>query len=260
MTQDKTKRSLDLNCDMGESYGSWSVGNDAALLDHVTSANIACGFHAGDPGVMRQTVALAIENGVALGAHPGFPDLAGFGRRPMRLSPREVEDLVVYQIGALTAVAAAQGATLQHVKPHGALYNMAAADSLLADAIARAVAGVDRRLVLVGLAGSEIIHAGRRAGLSTASEVFADRGYASDGSLLPRGTDGALIEDPDRAAARAVDMVCGHTVTTSDGHRIDLEPDTICIHGDTPQAPDVARAIRGALEHHGVVVKAIAAV
>ena len=208
---------------------------------------------------MRQTVALAVQNGVAVGAHPGFPDLAGFGRRQMRLSPREVEDLVVYQIGALAAVAAVQGAMLQHVKPHGALYNMAAAEPSLADAIARAVAAVDKRLVLVGLAGSELIHAGRRAGLSTASEVFADRGYARDGSLLARGTEGAVIEEPDRAAARAVEMVCGKAVTTRDGHRISVEADTICIHGDTTHAADLARAIRGALEEHGVALKAITA-
>ena len=259
MFVDMSRFRVDLNADVGESFGVWVLGHDPAVIPLVTSVNVACGLHAGDPGVMRQTVALALRNGVQIGAHPGFPDLAGFGRRQMRLSPGEVEDLVVYQIGALAAIAAAQGARLQHVKPHGALYNMAAVEASLADAIARAVAAVDRRLVLIGLAGSELIDAGRRAGLTTASEVFADRGYANDGTLLPRGRDGALIEDPDRAAARAVEMVCRKTVTGTDGHRISIEPDTVCIHGDTPQAPEVARAIRGALEQHGVVLKALTA-
>jgi UPF0271 protein len=208
---------------------------------------------------MRQTLSLARRHQVAVGAHPGFDDLAGFGRRQMRLSPQEVEDLVVYQVGALAAMAGAQGASLQHVKPHGALYNMASVEPSLAAAIARAVASVDKRLVLVGLAGSALIEAGRHAGLSTASEVFADRGYANDGSLLSRGAEGSLIEDSSVVSARAVQMVCQGTVTTSDGQRLSVEPDTICIHGDTPRAPELARAIRQALEQNGVTLKAMGA-
>jgi UPF0271 protein len=248
---------VDLNADVGESFGSFTIGNDSSLMRHITSANIACGFHAGDPDVMRATVALAREHGVAVGAHPGFLDLQGFGRREIRASAREIEDLVAYQIGALAALAAVEGMRLQHVKPHGALFNMAARDGLVADAIARAVAAVDRSLILFGLSGSELIAAGTRAGLRTASEVFADRAYQADGSLLPRGNAGSLVHDPDVVVARATRMVCDGSVVASRGENVRLEVDTICVHGDTPGAAELAGRVRAALESAGVAVKAV---
>lgn len=248
---------VDLNADVGESFGAYTIGQDPFLLPHITSANVACGFHAGDPGVMRATVSLAKQHGVAIGAHPGFADLAGFGRRELHATPREVEDLVVYQIGALAAVAAAQGDRLQHVKPHGALFNMAARDRALADAIARAVASVDRSLVLFGLAGSELVAAGERTGLRTASEVFADRAYAPDGRLVSRRTPGAVIQDAALVVERVVRMASEHAVAAVDGSMVRLQVDTICVHGDTPGAADLAARIREGLSRAGVVVKAI---
>ena len=246
---------VDLNADAGESFGSYVLGQDASLIPLVTSVSVACGFHAGDPGVMRDTVRLAREHGVAVGAHPGFPDLMGFGRREMRLSAQEVEDLVVYQIGALAGVAAAQGVALQHVKPHGALYNMAASDPDLAAAVARAVAAVDATLLLVGLSGSALVDAGRRAGLRTASEVFADRSYEPDGTLTPRLRAGAVLHDEARVAARALSMVRDRSVAASDGSRVALQVDTICLHGDTRGAANLARRVRAALEEGGVLVQ-----
>jgi UPF0271 protein len=248
---------IDLNADVGESFGAYALGADAALMHAITSANIACGFHAGDPGVMRETVTLAREHGVAIGAHPAFPDLVGFGRREMRLSAREVEDVVVYQIGALAGVAAAQGVALQHVKPHGALYNMAARDASLADAIARAVSSVDRSLILFGLPGSELLEAGSRLGLRTACEAFADRAYERDGTLLPRRQPGAVIHDPDAVVARAVGMARDRTVTAVDGTRVPLQVDTICVHGDTPDAATLAVKVRHALNAAGIDVAPI---
>jgi UPF0271 protein len=248
---------VDLNSDVGESFGAYTIGTDPLLLPHVTSANVACGFHAGDPGVMRATVALAKQHGVAVGAHPGFQDLAGFGRREMQATPREVEDFVVYQIGALAAVAAVQGIRLQHVKPHGALFNMAVRDAGLADAIARATAAVDRALILFGLPGSELIRAGERAGLRTANEVFADRAYAPDGTLVSRRKTGAVIHDPDAVVARVVRMAAQRTVAAVDGSLVRLELDTVCVHGDTPGAADLAARIRRALEEAGVQVKSV---
>ena len=243
---------MDLNADVGESFGAYTLGEDAALMRVITSANVACGFHAGDPGVMRETVALARQHGVAVGAHPGFADLAGFGRREIRMEPREVEDLLVYQIGALAGVAAAQGVRLQHVKPHGALYNMAARDASLADAIARAVASIDRSLILFGLPGSQLVDAGRRAGLRTANEAFADRAYRADGSLVPRTRPGAVIHDVETVVARAVTMARERAVTSVDGTRVPVQVDTICVHGDTPDAATLAARIRAALEGAGV--------
>jgi UPF0271 protein len=249
-----TQPRVDLNADVGESFGAWALGQDRALFPHITSANVACGFHAGDPGVMRETVALAREHSVAVGAHPGFPDLQGFGRREMRLTPGEVEDLVVYQIGALAAVAGAQGLRLQHVKAHGALYNMAAANPALADAIARATAAVDRALVLFGLPGSELIHAGERAGLRTASEAFGDRAYRADGTLVPRSQPGAIISDEAAVVARVVAMVRDQAVVAQDGTRVPLRVDTICLHGDTPGAARLAARVNEALRGTGVDV------
>ncbi len=247
---------IDLNADVGESFGVWSLGQDPVLIPLVTSVNIACGFHAGDPGVMRETVALAVANHVAIGAHPGFADLAGFGRREMHIPAREVEDAVAYQIGALAGIAAAQGAVLRHVKPHGALYNMAARDPSLADAIARAVRAVDASLALFGLAGSALLEAGARAGLRTASEVFADRGYQADGRLTPRSTAGAVLDDPAAIAQRALRMVREGTVAAGDGTVVQVKADTICVHGDTPAAVDSARHIRRALADAGVTLTA----
>ncbi|MEZ5286128.1 MAG: 5-oxoprolinase subunit PxpA [Vicinamibacterales bacterium] len=243
---------MDLNSDVGESFGAWRLGQDEALMAVITSANIACGFHAGDPGVMRETVALARAHGVALGAHPGFPDLAGFGRREMRCTPREVEDAVVYQIGALAAVAAAQGLRLQHVKAHGALYNMACRDAELAAAIARATAAVDRSLVLFGLPGSALLAAGEQAGLCVAAEVFADRAYNPDGSLVSRARPGSVITDETEVVRRAVRMAADHEVEAVDGSRVALAGATMCVHGDTEGAAALAAAIRRALEGHGV--------
>jgi UPF0271 protein len=248
---------VDLNSDVGESFGAWALGQDPVLFPHITSANVACGFHAGDPGVMRATVALAREHGVAVGAHPGFPDLSGFGRRDMRLSPREVEDLVVYQIGALAGVAAAQGVRLQHVKAHGALYNMAVTEFALAEAIARATASVDRSLVLLGLPGSQLLTAGERAGLPTAAEAFADRAYRADGTLVPRTQPGAVIHDGDVVVQRVVAMVRDQAVVAEDGSRVPLRIDTICVHGDTPGAAQLAARIREALTEGGIEVRAL---
>jgi UPF0271 protein len=245
---------IDLNGDVGESFGAYTIGHDEALLRHVTSANVACGFHGGDPSVMRQTVRLAVENGVALGAHPGFPDLQGFGRREIKLSAQEVENLVAYQIGALAGMAATEEARLHHVKPHGALYNMAARDRVLADAVARAVVAVDATLVLYGLSGSCLVEAGEAAGLRTAAEVFADRAYNSDGSLVPRGQPGAVIDDPNALVTRAVRLVQEGVVTARGGESVVLRRDTICLHGDTPGAGDLAARLRSGLRASGIRV------
>lgn len=245
---------IDLNSDLGESFGSWPMGLDTALMESISSANIACGFHAGDPGAMRVTVALAKSKGVAVGAHPGFPDLVGFGRRELKASPQEVEDLVLYQLAALAGMAGAQGVRLQHVKAHGALYNMACRDRTLADAIARAVAAFDKSLFLFGLPKSELLKAGEHAGLRVAAEVFADRAYERDGSLASRNKPGSVIHDVTAVVDRAVAMVRDRRVVALDGSVIPLEADTICLHGDTPGAADLARAVRAGLEAAGVTV------
>ena len=250
---------IDLNSDLGESFGAWVMGQDAALMPVITSANVACGFHAGDPGVMRETVWLARAQGVAIGAHPGFPDLAGFGRRDLRCTPQEVEDMVVYQIGALAAVAAAQGTRLQHVKAHGALYNMACRDEALAAAIARATKAVDPGLILFGLPRSPLLQQGVRLGLRVAAEVFADRAYNADGSLVSRLQPGSVIHDEAAVVARAVLMATERAVTAADGSLLRLDADTICVHGDTPGAASLARAIRQALEAGGGQLAAIGA-
>ena len=246
---------VDLNCDLGESFGPYTLGDDRGVMGFITSANIACGAHGGDPGVMRTTVRLALEAGVALGAHPGFSDRAGFGRREISMPPEEVEDLVLVQIGALAAVARAEGGELRHVKAHGALYNMAARDRELAEAIARATASVDPGLVLFGLSGSALIDAGRAAGLRVASEVFADRAYTAGGGLASRAEPGAVIDDPARVLDRALGMVRDGAVTAVTGERIALTADTICVHGDTPGAAALAGRLRAGLEAAGVDVR-----
>ena len=245
---------IDLNSDVGESFGPYKKGDDEGLLPYVTSANVACGFHSGDPSVMRQTVGLAVSGGVALGAHPGFSDLIGFGRRELSVSVREIEDIVVYQIGALAGVALAQDTQLQHVKPHGALYNMAARDREVADAVARAILAVDGSLILFGLSGSCLLDAGEAAGLRTAAEVFADRAYLSDGSLVPRDQPDAVIFDPIAVRERALRLVEDGSVITQGGDVIEVRRDTICIHGDTPRAGELAAGVRNSLENAGIRV------
>ena len=249
---------IDLNSDLGESFGPWPMGQDAALMESITSANVACGFHAGDPGAMRATIALAREKGVAIGAHPGFQDLVGFGRREMKATPQEVEDLVLYQVAALAGMAAAQGMRLQHVKAHGALYNMACRDRALAAAIARATAAIDRSLVLFGLPNSELLRAGEAEGLTVAAEVFADRSYDPDGSLTSRNKPGSVIHDTPLVVSRAIRMVRDKQVVAVDGSTIALQADTICLHGDTPGAADHARAVRTGLEAAGITVSSLA--
>jgi 5-oxoprolinase (ATP-hydrolysing) subunit A len=250
---------IDLNSDLGESFGRWTLGNDAELMKAITSANVACGYHAGDPGVMRDTVRLARDAGVAIGAHPGFPDLAGFGRRNMSASPREVEDFVLYQIGALAALAAAEGVRLQHVKPHGALYNMAVSDRALADAIARAVAAFDRSLLLFALPGTELLDAAERAGLRAAAEGFADRAYEPDGSLTPRTRPGAVIHSSEDVVGRAIRMARDGIVRAIDGSDIPMPVATICTHGDTPGSHELTRQLRAGLEAAGIAVRAVGA-
>lgn len=252
MTHDPAKRSLDLNCDMGESYGPWSVGNDAALLDYVTSANIACGFHAGDPATMHKTVQLAIEKGVAIGAHPSLPDLQGFGRRAMSITPDEAYDLIVYQVGALAGFAHALGGRLSHVKPHGALYNMAVMDRPLAQAIAEGVKDTDPGLVLFGLAFSELVRAGEEAGLTVANEVFADRTYQANGSLTPRSQPNALIKDVNESIEHVRRMVEDGKVKSLQGTEVAVRADTLCIHGDEPTALEFVQKIRKALTDSGI--------
>ncbi|AKD05107.1 5-oxoprolinase subunit PxpA [Pontibacter korlensis] len=247
---------VDLNCDMGESFGAWHMGNDSELLQHVSSANIACGYHAGDPATMKKTLRLALERGVAVGAHPGLPDLTGFGRREMAVSAEEVYDMVVYQVGALAGFAKAEGAVLHHVKPHGALYNMAATNQQLAAAIAEAVSKVGSELILYGLAGSELIRAGEKYGLRTASEVFADRTYQQDGTLTARLQPDALISDHEVAVQQVLRMVKEGKVVSLQGAEVAIKAETICIHGDGPQALPFAQLIRERLTAEGITLTA----
>ena len=248
---------IDLNCDMGESFGAWTLGADAEVMPSITSANIACGAHAGDPSVMRRTIRNAKAHGVAVGAHPGFADLQGFGRREMKADPVEVEDSLIAQIGAVAAMARAEGVPLRHVKAHGALYNMAARDRSLADAIARAIKAFDANLIMFGLPNSPMIDAGRAAGLKVASEGFADRAYEPDGSLTPRSRPGAVVHDPALVVERAVRMVRDGVVLTIQGAAIPMTVDTICVHGDTPGAPELTRRIRAGLEAAGIDVRSL---
>ena len=247
---------MDLNADLGESFGAWTLGDDARLVEHLTSANLACGFHAGDFRVMEATVGLCRDAGVAVGAQPGYPDLLGFGRRPLPFEPDEVESLVRYQIGALEAFCRAAGVEMQHVKPHGALYNQAAADPTLAGAIARAVARFSRELALFGLASSEpMAAAAADAGLRFVPEAFADRRYLPDGSLQPRSRAGAVIEDAAAAAAQALMIATDGAVVAVDGSRVALRAESICCHGDTPGAVEIAASVRSALAASGVRVE-----
>ena len=250
---------IDLNCDMGESYGAWSMGQDAQVMPWITSTNIACGFHAGDFSTMQQTVALAKQHGVAIGAHVSLPDRQGFGRREMKVTPNEAYAFTLYQIGALDAFTRAAGARVAHVKPHGALYNMAAKDRALADAIARATHDFDATLILVGLANSELPRAGQALGLGVAHEAFADRRYEAQGSLTPRREPGAVIEDVESAVAQAVKIATKGKVDIRTGGMLELRADTICVHGDRTDAALVARRLREALEGGGVSVRGLRA-
>jgi UPF0271 protein len=250
---------IDLNADVGESFGAYALGNDAALMRSITSANIAAGFHAGDPSVLRATIRLARAHGVAIGAHPGFPDLAGFGRRELHVSPGEAEDFILYQIAAVAGVAAAEGAALAHVKAHGALFNMAARDRPLADALARAVAAFDRSLRLFAPPDSEMVSAARALGVPVAIEVFADRTYEPDGRLVSRQQTGAVIHDVNTVVARAIGLIADRTIVAQDGSRLPVDADTICIHGDTPGSDRLAIAVRAGLEAAGIAVKAVGA-
>lgn len=249
---------VDLNSDLGESFGAYTIGLDSQVIPYVSSANVACGYHAGAPLVMDQTVAAAKAAGVAVGAHPGYPDLMGFGRRNLACSPKEVKAYVQYQLGALMAFAKAQGVKLQHCKPHGALYNMAAKDMELSLAIAEGIAEVDKDIILMGLAGSKLLEAGRKAGLRVASEVFADRAYQADGSLVPRKQPGAVIHDKDQAIARTVRMVTQGKVTAVTGEEVSIQAHSICVHGDNPSAVEFVKNIRAALTAQGVEIVPLA--
>ncbi len=250
-------RTIDLNVDAGESYGEWRLGDDEAMFAVVTSLNLACGFHAGDPGTMRRTVALAAEAGVAIGAHPGLPDRVGFGRRAMALTPAQAHDDVLYQLGAADAIVRAAGRSLAHAKMHGALSTHVAETPAVADAIVAAVRAFDPALPLVAGPAQELAAAARRAGHPLIAEAFPERGYAPDGRLAPRGTPGAVINDPDLAAARAVRMVVEGTVEAVDGTLVEVDARTLCIHGDNPSALAIATAVRAALEAAGVRVAAV---
>jgi UPF0271 protein len=253
-------KKIDLNCDMGESFGVYRYGADEEIIQEITSANIACGWHAGDPQVMDHTIQLCNLHRVAAGAHPGFPDLMGFGRRNMMVSAREVRNYIIYQIGALQGFAQSQGISLAHVKPHGNLYNMAAKDSSMAAAIAEGVKAIDPNLILVGLAGSLLCQEGQKAGLRVAQEVFADRAYRADGSLVPRGEPGAMIHSTEEAVQRMIQLIETGYMTAIDGTRLKMDAHTICMHGDTPGAANYAKAIRQMLESKGVQIVAMAEV
>ena len=250
-------KKIDMNSDVGESFGNYKLGLDEDLIPLISSANIACGFHAGDPVVMKRTIAIAKENGIALGAHPGFPDLMGFGRRNMDVSLEEIQDYVTYQVGALQAFARAQGMKLQHVKPHGALYNMAVQNPEIWDAVAEAVAAIDAALILFVLAGSDrkdLEAVGAKHGIRIAFEFFGDRAYNPDGSLVPRKLPGAVIHDHQQVAEKILKLVTDGSVVCADGSEIQLAADTICVHGDNPAALQLVKKIRETLQASGVEI------
>ncbi|MDR2647622.1 MAG: LamB/YcsF family protein [Oscillospiraceae bacterium] len=251
-------QSIDLNCDLGESFGAYTMGRDGEVIPFISSANVACGFHAGDPLVMAQTVQSCKRSGVAVGAHPGFPDLMGFGRRNIAVSPTEAKAYIQYQIGALQAFCTVQGVKLAHVKPHGALYNMAGKDIALARAICEGIAEIDKSLILLALSGSKMIDAAAEIGLPYAREIFADRAYEDDGSLVMRGKPGAMIHDEDTAIARVVRMATQGTVESVTGKTIPIAADSVCVHGDGEKALLFVQRIRSALEKNGVAVQPLA--
>ncbi len=245
---------IDLNCDMGESFGAWRMGDDERMMAHITSANIACGFHAGDPLVMQKTVRLAVESGVGIGAHPGFPDLVGFGRRNLQTAPGEIRAMMIYQIGALSAFAQAEGARIQHVKPHGALYNLAADSEAIAHEVVEAVFSVNPEWILVTQPGCVLAEMAERKGLRVAREVFPDRAYLENGRLAPRSMPGAVIHDLDTVKNRIVRLIREGVLEAITGKPISLQADTLCIHGDTPGAVDLAALIRRELVQAGIAV------
>lgn len=244
---------IDLNCDCGESFGAYSIGADADVMPYISSANVACGYHASDPIVMQNTVKLAKEKGVCVGAHPGFPDLMGFGRRQMNITPDEAKAYVMYQIGALNAFCKAEGIQLQHVKPHGALYNMAGKNYDLAMGICEGVKTVDSSLYMYVLSGSQMQKAAMDCGLKVVREIFADRGYMPDGSLVPRGQNGAMITDEELAIKRVIRMIKEHKVEAVDGTSIDIVPDSVCVHGDGEKAVLFVKSLNEAFEKEGIV-------
>lgn len=245
---------IDLNSDLGEGFGAWAMGDDAAMLDVVSSANVACGFHAGDPTIMLTTARAAAERGVAVGAHVAYRDLIGFGRRPVHVTPDELYADVVHQLGAMATTAHVAGTAVTYVKPHGALYNTAGADPVQAEAVVRAVADVDPSLAVLALPGSELLLAAERHGLRAVSESFADRAYEPDGSLVSRKQPGSVLHDPDEVAARVLRMVTDGVATAVDGSEIAVRADSVCVHGDSPDAVAMARAIRALLTEHGVMI------
>ena len=249
---------MDLNSDLGEGYGRWALGDDAALLEVVTSANVACGFHAGDPATIDRTVRAAVERGVAVGAQVSYPDLVGFGRREIDVPPDELTADVLYQLGALEAFAKAAGSRVRYVKPHGALYNRIARDPVQAAAVVEAIRRYDPALPLLTLPGSVAMEAAGEAGIPSVGEGFADRAYTAEGRLVSRREPGAVLHDPEQVAARAVVMATEHRVEAAGGEQVAVEVRTLCVHGDTPGAVDLARAVRTALEHAGVTLEAFA--
>ncbi|HEX8367534.1 MAG TPA: 5-oxoprolinase subunit PxpA [Pyrinomonadaceae bacterium] len=248
---------IDLNCDMGESFGAWRMGNDVELMNYVSSVNIACGFHAGDAGVIRKTVEAASGKNISIGAHPSFPDLQGFGRREMKMTAQEIYDVVLYQVAAVKGICAARGSRLHHVKPHGALYNQAAKDISAARAVAEAVKAIDKTLIFYGLSGSFLISEAEKIGLKTASEVFADRTYQPDGSLTARSESNALIEDAEKAVAQVLQMVHSQTVTTTGGETVLIKAETVCIHGDGAHALEFAKTINAKLAENGISIEPV---
>jgi 5-oxoprolinase (ATP-hydrolysing) subunit A len=251
---------INLNADLGESFGAWAMGEDEALLKVVSSANIACGFHAGDPVVMRHTVRTALAAGVSLGAHPAYPDLQGFGRRAMKMAPAELEAMIIYQVGALAGMAAAEGGRVTHVKPHGALNNQACEDRGLAEAVVRAVKAIDTGLILLAPVLSELYFAAERAGLAVAGEIFADRTYTDNGMLVPRNQPGAVLHDHDELVSHVLRMLDAGGVVSQSGKCLTASMDSICVHGDTPGAVESARCLRAALQARGWVVDTLPAV
>lgn len=252
------RRAIDLNSDLGESFGAWRVGDDEAMFALVSSANVACGFHAGDPATMAESAVRAARHGVALGAHPGYRDLVGFGRRALDTSPAELAAELLAQLGALDGVARAAGVRVRYVKAHGALYHRLASDVVAARAFAEALAVYDPTLPILGPPSSAIEHATVAAGLRFAREAFVDRGYVADGSLVPRGEPGAVVDDPAAAADRALELAETGGLTADDGSRVELSPDSLCLHGDTPNAVAMARAVRAALEGAGIEIRSFA--
>ncbi|OIN91929.1 MAG: hypothetical protein AUJ20_09490 [Comamonadaceae bacterium CG1_02_60_18] len=239
-----TRLMINLNADLGESFGAWHMGDDPALLQVINSANIACGFHAGDPTIMRQTVRLAKKNGVSIGAHPSFPDLQGFGRRLIHMSTSDLEATILYQVGALQAMAAAEGTRVTHVKPHGALNNLACADAAVAATVVRALQSVEPKLILLAPAHSELVKAAQAAELPVRHEIFADRAYLDDGQLMPRSQAGAVLHDPQQCVEHVMKMLKAQAIVTASGHHLPTRIDSICLHGDGPQATASARLIR----------------